>query len=217
LREKDALIEQKQFLIGEVSHRVQNSLQLVSSFLALQARASNDPGLHTAIAEARRRLNAVALVHRRLYRSDQIEVVDASRYIEELCADMLASMDGRWAGDVSLDLSPVMLPTDRAVTAGLVLTELVTNANKYAYGGEPGPLEISLVEDRAHFRLSVADQGRGKESPREGFGSRMMEALVAQLSGELEYQNNNPGLRAILTAPIEIGSAGATARHSAVG
>jgi light-regulated signal transduction histidine kinase (bacteriophytochrome) len=205
LREKDALIQQKQFLIGEVSHRVQNSLQLVSSFLALQARASNDPGLHTAINEARRRLNAVALVHRRLYRSDQIEVVDASRYIEELCADMLASMDHGWAGALSLDLSPVMLPTDRAVTAGLVLTELITNANKYAYGGAPGPLEISLVEDRAQFRLSVADHGGGKASPRQGFGSRMMEALVSQLNGDIEYRDNKPGLRAVLTAPIEVG------------
>jgi two-component sensor histidine kinase len=207
LREKDALIEQKQFLIGEVSHRVQNSLQLVSSFLALQSRASNDPGLHSAIAEARRRLNAVALVHRRLYRSDQIEVVDASRYFEELCSDMLASMDQGWAGELSLDLSPVMLPTDRAVTAGLVLTELVTNANKYAYGGAPGPLEISLAEERAHFRLSVADQGGGKASPRQGFGSRMMDALVEQLQGQLDYRDNNPGLLAVMTAPIEIRTA----------
>ena len=85
------------------------------------------------------------------------------------------------------------------------MTELITNANKYAYGGAPGPLEISLVEDRAQFRLSVADHGGGKASPRQGFGSRMMEALVSQLNGEIEYRDNKPGLRAVLTAPIEVG------------
>jgi len=87
LQDKDLLLQQRDFLIGEVNHRIQNSLQLVSSFLAMQARASDDPELHAALEEARRRLTAVAVVHRRLYRGDQIELVDAARYIEELCAD----------------------------------------------------------------------------------------------------------------------------------
>jgi light-regulated signal transduction histidine kinase (bacteriophytochrome) len=205
LAEKELLIKQNEFLIGEVNHRVQNSLQLVSSFLALQGRGSGDPALQAALEEARRRLNAVALVHRRLYRGEQIEVVDLSRYIEELVADMMASMGPEWAQNLVLDLSPVMMPTDRAVTVGLVLTELIINANKYAYDGAPGPLVISLTDHRADLRLSVADHGKGKPktAKREGFGSRMMEALVSQLRGELEYTDNKPGLRATLSAPIQ--------------
>lgn len=205
LAEKDLLIKQNEFLIGEVNHRVQNSLQLVSSFLALQARGSNDATLQGALEEARRRLNAVALVHRRLYRGEQIEVVDLSRYIEELVADMMSSMGPEWASKLTLDLSPVMLSTDRAVTVGLILTELIINTNKYAYGGSAGPLTITLTEHRADLRLSVADQGQGKaETPkREGFGSRMMDALVAQLHGELEFADNKPGLRVTLNAPLQ--------------
>lgn len=205
LAEKELLIQQNEFLIGEVNHRVQNSLQLVSSFLALQGRGSNDANLQGALEEARRRLNAVALVHRRLYRGEQIEVVDLSRYIEELVADMMASMGPEWTGELVLDLSPVSMPTDRAVTVGLVLTELIINANKYAYDGAAGPLAITLTEHRADLRLSVADQGKGKAaaSKREGFGSRMMEALVGQLHGELEYADNRPGLRVTLRAPIQ--------------
>ena len=91
LHDKDILLEQKEFLMGEVNHRVQNSLQLVSSFLALQARASDSPELHDALEEARRRLSAVGLVHRRLYGGDQVQVIDMARYIEELCADAVAS------------------------------------------------------------------------------------------------------------------------------
>lgn len=202
LADKDILLQQKEFLLKEVNHRIQNSLQLVSSFLALQARASEDPRLQEAVEEARRRLSAVALVHRRLYRADQIENVNLARYIEELSAEMVGSMGEEWRAHISLDLAPILIPTDRAVTLGLVLTELVINANKYAYGGEAGPIEISLEQHREAFRLIVADRGMGKQDPQQGFGSRMMSAMVSQLSGSLEHRDNKPGLRTILTAPI---------------
>lgn len=203
INEKDLLIEQKEFLVGEVNHRVQNSLQLVSSFLALQARGADDPELSSALEEARRRLTAVALVHRRLYRADRVEAVDAARYLDELVGDIASSLGEEWARKITLNVAPVLLSTDRAISLGLILTELVINATKYAYRGEPGPLSISLVEDRANFRLTVADRGVGRptEGGRRGFGSRMIEALVRQLSGELTFQNSRPGLKATLSAP----------------
>ncbi|MGQ7793978.1 histidine kinase dimerization/phosphoacceptor domain -containing protein [Faunimonas sp. B44] len=201
LREKDLLIQEKQFLIGEVNHRVQNSLQLVAGFLALQGRTADDPSLQRALAEARRRVNAVALVHRRLYRADQIETVDAARYFEELCAEVADTLGPEWATQLTLDLAPVMMPAERAIAAGLVLTELLINVNKYAYDGGPGPVAVALSEDRHRFRLTVADHGRGKTSVRQGFGTRMMEALVQQLGGELTSEDNRPGLRVTLAAP----------------
>jgi light-regulated signal transduction histidine kinase (bacteriophytochrome) len=203
LNEKDLLLQEKQFLIGEVNHRVQNSLQLVSSFLALQARASDLPELRVALDEAQRRLGAVALVHRRLYRGDQVELVEAARYIEELCADTVTAIGEDWRQQILLDVAPLLLPADRAVTVGLVLTELIINATKYAYAGQAGPLEVSLQDERVRFRLVVADRGRGKSGPRHGFGTRMIEALVAQLGGSMAYEENKPGLRAVLTAPNE--------------
>lgn len=202
LADKESLLEQKELLLGEVNHRIQNSLQLVSSFLGLQARSSDDQALKDSFEEARRRLSAVALVHRRLYRADQIENVDLARYFEELSSEMLSSMGPEWAGQLTLNLAPVLIPTDRAVTVGLVLTELVINANKYAYGGAAGPIEITLEDMGPKFRLIVADQGRGKHEPSQGFGSRMMKAMVGQLNGELDYQDNRPGVRAVLTASV---------------
>ena len=202
LNDKEVLLRQKEFLIGEVNHRVQNSLQIVSSFLSLQANASDSPELHTALEEARRRMTAVALVHRRLYRGDQIELVDAARYIEELCADTFAFMGNDWATHLTLDLAPIVISTDRAVTLGLILTDLMINSNKYAYGGAAGPIEIILVEDRNDLRLIVADRGGGKVTFRKGFGSRIMDALVAQLKGEIIYADNGPGLRTTVRVPI---------------
>jgi chemotaxis family two-component system sensor kinase Cph1 len=202
LSDKDALLQQKEFLIGEVNHRVQNSLQLVSGFLALQARDADD-GFKAMVEEARRRVNAVALVHRRLYRGDHVGLVDAARYLQELIDDTMLAMGSDWAAGLTLDLEPVSLPTDRAVTVGLIITELMINANKYAYDGEAGPLAIRLAESRDRFRLTVADRGKGKVGTRKGFGSRLMDALVGQLDGELTYEDNEPGLRAVLTAPMD--------------
>jgi two-component system, chemotaxis family, sensor kinase Cph1 len=200
--EKNLLIDQKQFLIGEVNHRVQNSLQLVSSFLSFQARESGDAEFTAAVDEARRRIMAVSLLHRSLYRGDEIGVTDAGRYIEELCDNLVASIGENWKPYFSLHLGPVMLPINRVIPVGLVVTELIININKYAYAGDAGPVEISLSEHAAKFRLEVADKGGGRTSDRRGFGSRMMTALVTQLGGEIAYEDNEPGLRAVLSAPV---------------
>jgi light-regulated signal transduction histidine kinase (bacteriophytochrome) len=201
---KEQALQQKEFLLREVDHRVQNSLQLVSAFLGLQARELAEPALKQPFAEAQRRLSAVAMVHRRLYRSDQIELIDLGRYIEDLTGEMLKGMDAPWRDQVSLDLAPVVISTDRAVSVGLILTELVINANKYAYGGAAGPILISLDQSRSDFRMTAADRGRGKHGHGGGFGSRMMAAMVQQLHGELAYEDNRPGLSAVLTAPLSV-------------
>jgi chemotaxis family two-component system sensor kinase Cph1 len=203
LQDKDILLQQNAFLIGEVNHRVQNSLQLVSSYLALQARKSESPELLAGLEEARRRITAVAVVHRRLYRGDQVSLVDAARYIEELCADTFSFMGQDWAQHLTLNLAPVIVSTDRAVTLGLLVTELMINANKHAYNGLAGPIEIEITEDRAMLRLTVSDRGGGKVAYSEGFGSRIVQGLVAQLGGKLAYADNLPGLRTMITMPVQ--------------
>lgn len=205
LIEKDALLAQKDVLMKEVNHRVQNSLQLVASFLRLQAKTTNDRAVADHLAEAQARLAAVALVHRRLYREDQVENIDLSRYIDDLVADMRTSLGAEWGRHITLDLAPVLVPTDRAVSIGLILTELVINATKYAYPGGVGPIVVALERHGAKLRLIVADEGQGKDGDTvigTGFGSRMMGAMVERLSGVLEYIDNAPGLRAIVTVPI---------------
>ena len=202
-REQELLLRQKDVLMHEVNHRVQNSLQLVSAFLGMQARAVGDADLTSHLTEAQARLSAVALVHRRLYRDDQVEAVELSRYLDELMTDMRASLGADWGSALRVYLAPVLVPTGRAVDIGLIATELVINATKYAYPGTTGPITVMLEQHRANLRLIVEDQGRGKSGAGEGFGSRMMKALVGRLGGELAFEDNAPGLRVILTAPIE--------------
>ncbi|WP_322963096.1 histidine kinase dimerization/phosphoacceptor domain -containing protein [Sphingomonas fuzhouensis] len=208
LDDKEALLIQKDVLMKEVDHRVQNSLQLVSSFLALQAKAAGDARVREQLTEAQARLSAVALVHRRLYRDDQIQTVDLARYLEDLVGDMKQSLGREWSTRMRLDLAPVLMPTDRAINLGLVTTELIINATKYAYDGAVGPVTITLEQYGNRLRLIVADEGRGRavdgDAPGDGrgFGSRMMAAMMQRLSGSIEYDDNRPGLRAIVIAPI---------------
>jgi chemotaxis family two-component system sensor kinase Cph1 len=203
LHDKELLLKEKRFLIEEVNHRVQNSLQVVSSFLGIQARGSGSAEMKSALEEARGRVTAVALVHRRLHRGDQIEMVNAGRYIEELCSETFLFLGKEWAEQRTLNLSPVLISTDRAVTVGLVLTELLINCNKYAYNGASGPVEIELIEDRGQLRLAVADKGAGAVSPRKGVGSRIIDALVTRMGGTVVLSDNRPGLRTTVTMPVQ--------------
>lgn len=201
--EKDAALAQKDVLMKEVDHRVQNSLQLVSAFLSLQAREAGPGPVADQLIEARSRLSSVALVHRRLYRDDQIETIDLARYLEELIDDLKGSLGVEWSSQMTVDLTPMLIPTDRAVSIGLIASELVINATKYAYRGSAGPIDVALEQHRNRLRLIVADQGTGITGKRSGFGSRMMQAVMTRLNGTLDHADNSPGLRAILTAPIE--------------
>lgn len=197
-------LAQKDFLLKEVNHRIQNNLQLVASFLSLQRRETTDPLLRAHLDEATRRMRAVGLVHRRLYHSDVVEAVEMQRYLEELTQELVASLGPDWGDMLLLDAAPATVATDRAVAIGLVLTELVINAAKYAYEGRPGPVRVTFEAQCRELTLTVADEGRGrsKTGAAEGFGTRMMKALVAQIGGVLSYLDNGPGARAVLVAPL---------------
>ncbi len=204
LNENESLIRQKDFLLREVNHRVQNSLALVGAFLRMQGRNAGEE-VKAHLAEAEGRLSAVGLAHRRLYQDDSVEIIDLSRYLTELVDELLKAMDERWRRQVTLDLVPMLISTDRAVSVGLIVNELVTNVTKYAYGGEPGPLLISLQQHRDMLRLIVADSGRGYSGVTEGtgFGSRMLASLVQRLGGSMEFVDNGPGARVIVAAAIQ--------------
>jgi two-component sensor histidine kinase len=97
------------------------------------------------------------------------------------------------------------VPTDAAVSLALIVTELLTNAVKHAYRGAPGLIDVIVGGGPSgSIRIIVADQGSGMERTERpgGFGSRLTRLLVTQLNGEIEIQDNRPGTRMVLTAPL---------------
>jgi two-component sensor histidine kinase len=204
LADKEELLAQKDLLMREAHHRVQNSLELVNSMLGLQEREAADPVVATHFAQARHRLLAVAAVHRRLWRSDQIRSVSFDTYLHELRDGLVAGWGPGWGEQIRVRAAPILMPTDQAIVLALIVTELLTNAVKHAYGGAPGPIDVAASAPDGGIRVVVADQGAGmrqQERP-EGFGARLIRTLVAQIRGEIAFQGNQPGVRAVLTAPL---------------
>jgi len=202
-------LKQRDFLLGEVNHRVQNSLTLVAGFLSMQARASGDSETKAALSEARHRVAAVAMVNRRLYVTEQAQLVNAASYVDELLEDLISSIDPGWKDFLQRDLAEVVLPTDKTISLGLITAELFINSTKYAYDGAPGPLYVGLSAQQGLLEMTFADRGRGRsqsvaaQPTGTGFGSRMMGVLVQGLGGNLRYENNDPGTKAYVTVRME--------------
>jgi two-component sensor histidine kinase len=194
-------------LLKEVNHRVANSLQLVSAFVHMQSSALTDPTAKAALQDTQRRIEAVAQVHRRLYTGDGVDTVAMDDYL----AALVAELEDAWSTPAAprvlrLSSAAIEMKTDRAVSLGVIVNELVSNACKYAYApGMPGEVRIALAQDGdGRFRLSVEDDGCGIEkdaAPRgTGLGSKVIGAMAKSLQGTLSYDSAHNGVRAVLKA-----------------
>jgi light-regulated signal transduction histidine kinase (bacteriophytochrome) len=204
LAEKEALLRQKDLLMQEVNHRVQNSLQLVNAMLTLQAQEAGDAGLRAQFDLASDRIMAIAMVHRRLWQADHIQRVDFTFYMQELRDGLIETWGQEWRGQVTVHGQPFLVPTDIAVVLALVVIELLMNAVKYAYGGRPGPIEVRIEQAPLDLRVIVKDQGVGMtaEDGGQGLGSRLTRGLIDQLDGELKIDSSAQGTSIALNVPL---------------
>jgi len=190
-------------MLREVNHRVGNSLQLVSSFMSMQVRHLADEGARAALRESQARIEAVAHVHRRLYTSDDMTSVAMDEYLEGLIAELAKSLaPGAGSPTLTLKAQPLSVSTDQAVSIGVIVTELVTNAVKYAYGpGRAGEIRVILEReaDGGRARLTVEDDGPGLGDAKPkgtGLGGRIVTAMASGLRSKVEYDPAHPGVRA---------------------
>jgi two-component sensor histidine kinase len=202
-----AALEHQKVLVGEINHRVKNSLQLVASMFSLQAKATSDPALAQSLQEATGRITAVARVHERLYRSPDILTVDLGGYIGEICTD-LGALSSKCVIAFACD-GEISLPTDRAVRVALLVTELVTNSAKHA-APENGCAHVQISVTRAgedHVVLSVRDDGPGLSplfeiDKSKSLGMRIINALVSQSGGTLSIVRHQPGAEFVIELPL---------------
>ena len=198
-------LERQQVLVQEINHRVKNSLQLVASMLRLQA--GDNPLLQERLQEASTRILAIGRAQDRLYRSPQIEKIELSDYLSDVCSDLRAITP---TCDIVFEASgKFLLNTDKAINLALVVTELITNAAKHAYPDTRGTVWVRIVpEDGDVVRVSIRDRGRGLSSEVEnakgnGFGIRLVTTLVNQMHGQLRTERHSPGAEFILDIPID--------------
>jgi two-component sensor histidine kinase/CheY-like chemotaxis protein len=205
--EMRAARERAEMLLSEVNHRVANSLQLVGSMVAMQQRGVTDPAARAALGETQGRIAAIAQIHRRLYTSADVTSVEMEPYLAGLAAELEAAMSasGR-AHRLVLDVAGVRVPTDRAVSIGVVVTELVTNAYKYAYDeGVSGEIRVRLSEAGSEIELAVEDDGRGmgEDDPAKGsgLGMRVVRAMLESLRATVVVDPAHVGTRVVIRIP----------------
>lgn len=206
LRASNARLEA---LLHEVNHRVANSLQLVSAFVQLQSNAIGDSAAKTALLDTQRRIAAIGQVHRRLYTSDDVEGVDMADYLASLVEELGQTWSTTTAERrILLDAEPIRLPTDRAVSVGVIVNELVSNACKYAYDSTcGGEIRVALRADGGdRFVLAVEDDGVGIQdgAPAKGtgLGTRLVRAMAQSLQSTVSYDSSSGGVRATLSAAL---------------
>lgn len=204
--EMRAAKDRAELLLREVNHRVANSLAMVSSLVGMQANASKEEGAKAALSETQSRIQAIAMVHQRLYASGDVAVVALDEYLRSVLEQFQASMGSERRILLNYELDQLRMKTDASINLGVVAAEWVMNAAKYAYpssGGEVRVLLKALPDGRA--LLAVEDNGVGKDSgPAKGtgLGSRIVGAMARSLSGTVEYVDRTPGVSARLVFPL---------------
>ncbi|MBF0519031.1 MAG: response regulator [Nitrospirae bacterium] len=192
-------LREKEVLLKEIHHRVKNNLQIVSSLLDLQSKYINNSELLDMFKDSQNRLKTMALIHEKLYQSEDLSIINFSRYIPSLLNHLYQSYNlSTSAISLDTDIEDISIGVDTAVPCGLIINELVSNSLKYAFkNGRDGLLSVYLKRDYDdYFSLTISDNGEGLPDEFDiknvkSLGLRLVNALVVdQLEGSIDYEGN---------------------------
>ena len=195
LQEKERLLQEKELLMREIDHRVKNSLALVTSILNVQSRTAPDESVKGALSRAAQRVGLIAGIHERLYKGT-LGDLEVGGYLRDLCNDLESSVGDANAVSIRVECPPMTISADVATVLGLVVSELVTNAIRHAFGeGGGGTVSVSLTEEEQKRCLIVHDDGCGLPDGFEpgratGLGMRVVTAYVRQHRWTLDVSND---------------------------
>lgn len=204
----DGLLEQKEFLLRELQHRVMNSLQILSSLLLMQSRHAESAETREQLKNARDRVLSMGTVYRHLYRTDTVGPVEFGDFLQLICNESENAYGG---AKLICDTEPLFVSGSTATSLAVLLHELITNALKYAYPeGDPGEIYISLKRaKRGRIEFRVADRGRGLpedfdlEAP-TSLGFKVITATARRFGATLTVNRLEPGTEFVISFPRDI-------------
>lgn len=195
-----ASLEQKEMMMGEIHHRVKNNLQIISAILDLQSRELKDPESIRMINASLSRVNAISMIHQKLYLSENIRAVEIGPYLEELIEDLVLHFRKEFSKEIRLvsDCDDLKLDIETALPLGLIVSELVMNSCKYAFQEQENPeIRFSLKEKGDKLVLLLSDNGSGKVEEQEGthFGSKLIRSMARKLKAEISETTGENGFQ----------------------
>jgi PAS domain S-box-containing protein len=192
----NSLLAEKEVLLREVHHRIKNNMSTITSLLELQANSTTDEAVQMALQDASGRVRSMMVLYDKLYRSENYSSVSLREYIPSLLAEILNLFPNHAAVQIQTTIDEIFLVPRNLSALGIILTELTTNAMKYAFPGGKGTLTISARQEAGRLAVSFADDGIGlpagftpENSP--GFGMQLVAILAHQLHADYHFENEN--------------------------
>ncbi len=190
-------LKEKEVLLKEIHHRVKNNMQIISSLISLQSDYADNEATIKMFEDSKNRIRSMALIHEKLYQSEDISLIDFSDYIESLAGRLLEVYGVvRRRIELRTNVENIFLDIDAAIPCGLIINELVSNSIKHAFPeGRLGHITIDMNGQDGEYVLMVADDGVGVPEDidyknTESLGLQIVQTLTLQLGGKIELESN---------------------------
>ena len=191
-------LHEKEVLLKEIHHRVKNNLQIISSILNLQAEFSDNPVIKSQFAECQARIKSMALLHEKLYNSEDLKRIELNDYIKAISQNLMDSLASQNI-EFEFKCSAVdyYANIDQLLPIGLILSELVSNSLKHAFSGDTdGRIKVELSCSDDKIKIMVADNGVGisdidLDNMNHTLGLQLVQSLSEQIDGALRFDNSN--------------------------
>jgi len=191
-------LKQKETLLKEVHHRIKNNLQIIISILNLQSHYIQDPQALEIFRQSQNRIRSMALIHEKLYKSDNLVLINLENYISDIVKYLSATYGVRKdLISIQLDIEQIHLDSNTAISIGLIVNELISNSIKHAFSSQKkGKIVIQAWRKGNNMNLSVSDDGKGlpfdlNNNHTKTLGLQLVNTLISQLNGTLEYENQS--------------------------
>ncbi|MEN6291299.1 MAG: sensor histidine kinase [Methanobacterium sp.] len=211
-------LEEKEILLKEIHHRVKNNLQIISSLLNLQSRYINDEEMLDIYKESQNRVKSMAIIHEKLYQSEDLARIDFGDYVKSLVMDLFHSY-GVDNIEPDINIRDVLLDINTAIPCGLIVNELVTNSIKHGFLASRTRVDsqsfdkrdniaVNITKENEIYTMSVYDNGMGFPDNldfrhTDSLGMQLVISLTSQLRGTVELERNNGTLFRIVFKEVE--------------
>jgi PAS domain S-box-containing protein len=212
-------LSEKEVLLREIHHRIKNNLEVVLSLADMQARRVDDLRAKQSLHVLQERIRTIALVHESLYRSPSLAYIQSQKYLQQLTGNLYLAF-GTAGINLLVQAEDIIMNVDTAMPCGLIVTELVTNAFKYAFPADQKDVQrgsdeitkeirVSLKRENHQIVLQVSDNGVGLPEglnwqTSKSLGLRLVTSLTGQLHGSLEVHSLE-GTQVQITFPAQEG------------